>query len=676
MTFSAPAYPYFITVYQPEGQSLTVKMRGDERIKWMESEDGYSLLYDSCKNIVFAVLDEKGNMKPSNIKAFDINSRSEEVIAKLNKIQKGLQYSAEQKQILCQIRQIKRKTFARSGSFLRSGGTIRAICALIQFPDKSFSRTIEEFEQLLNQPDYSANGAKGSVHDFYLENSYGQLDLDITVAGIYTVAKNWKYYGENNEKGDDKHPEELAKEAAILTFNDFNPADYDNDGDGFIDAFHFIYAGYGEEAGGGADCIWAHEYGFPALNFAGYKKLDTYSCSPELRGNSGKNITHIGVICHELGHVLGAPDFYDTDGDSSNGEFSGTGLWDLMASGSWNASGASPAHINMYQKIQFGWVTPVELNSKKTVTGMKNSVLNPEAYIIRTSVSGEYFVLENRQKLGFDSNIPGHGLLIYHVSVSQNDIKNNELNTGHPQRVYPVYAASTIAAPTGTPDSYGQINSAKCTFPGSDSRNAFSNVSVPSMQTWNGQLVSKPLTDITEANGLVSFQFMKGLFNLTASVSGKKVTLHWTVPDVTEKIEGYNIYCNNKFLGKTSEITFRETVKDDGVYIYGVSVYYSNGNESQREEITVEVNTVSITPVINKPTLAYPNPVARGDDLIINSNYEEETALLFYSLSGQLITNVLITSPVDRYTVNLPQGIYLLKIINRHKTEMMKLIVK
>ena len=87
------------------------------------------------------------------------------------------------------------------------------------------------------------------------------------------------------------------------------------------------------------------------------KTISKYSCSAELRGTSGTNITRIGVICHEFGHVLGAPDYYDTD-YSTSGQYDGTGSWDIMAAGSWNNDGATPAHHNAYTKISvYGWAT-------------------------------------------------------------------------------------------------------------------------------------------------------------------------------------------------------------------------------------------------------------------------------------------------------------------------------
>ena len=89
--------------------------------------------------------------------------------------------------------------------------------------------------------------------------------------------------------------------------------------------------------------------------------MQKYSCSAELRGNSGSYLTRIGVICHEFGHVLGAPDYYDVD-YTTGGSFEGMGDWCIMAGGSWNNNGATPAHHNGFTKVAlYDWATATTL---------------------------------------------------------------------------------------------------------------------------------------------------------------------------------------------------------------------------------------------------------------------------------------------------------------------------
>ncbi len=615
---ASPADPNPVKIKQPDGTEITIKLKGDENVKWMESMDGYSLLYGKDKYIVYAVQDEKGDMVPSEVVFQDVALRSADLSEFKGTIKKGLRYSSSQIRMFREISEMEQQALsvALLPKLRATTGQAKAICALIGFPDKPFTHTVDEFEQLMNQVGYSANGARGSVRDFYLENSYGKLELIVTVVGPYTASKDWKYYGGNDGTTQkDKNVRELAQEAANFAFTGLsvNPADYDNDGDGTIDTFHFLYAGYGEEAGGGTDCIWAHKSGYsPALTF-GSKRLSIYSCSPELKSNSGDNITNIGVICHELCHVFGAPDYYDTN-DATGGEFVGTGNWDLMAGGSWNYNGISPAHINMYQKIVFGWVTPTELNSETSVSGMLNSAENPVAYKVNTTTSGEYFILENRQKAGFDSYLPGSGLLIYRVSAKASG--NSVSNATHPQQVYPVCASSSVSMPYLDPASYGSINSGGCPFPGSSGNEAFTDYSTPSAKSWDGNNTSKPITEIKEENKLISFSFMKSgatVENLRTSVNEQDVTISWDLPQgaVPDK---YAIYRNDQtliILNDGSAQSYTQHGVSAGTYTYCVApIYGVSESTKQCASIQVTGHKIDCSPIKNLSAISKGNSIS------------------------------------------------------------------
>jgi M6 family metalloprotease-like protein len=677
-----PAYPYIIQILQPDGEELSVRMRGDEKMRWMESEDGYSLLYDDDRNIVYAVKDDRGNMVPSSVKARNMALRSDKNREWLSKIPKYLQYSQEQKAILLQTGKIIRESRLRSDDNTSKSalGTAKAVCALIEFPNTTLTYTREDFEQLMNQIGYLNGIQKGSVRDFYLENSYGQLDLIITVVGPYMAQHDYSYYGENRGSMYDYRVEELAKEAANLTFTDpnINPADYDNDGDGYIDTFHFLFAGYGEESGAPANTIWSHKGNFSYPITYGNKKLDTYSCSPELRNNRGTNMTYIGAICHELCHVFGAPDYYDTDNED-NGSFIGTGDWDLMASGSWNNSGATPAHINMYQKIDFGWVKPVELSSPQAIEAMPNSAENPTAYVIRSNNPDEYYILENRQKTGFDEKVPGSGLLIYHVNYKKWDFLMNTVNNRHPQGVYIVAANSGYKTPSGTPASYASINSNTCPFPttGTAAKTEFTDESTPSAFLWTGGKLGKQVTQITRQDQYISFNFMNPILNLQAEVTGNKICLTWKIPDSAQNIIGYNIYRDGKFILRTNNTVFCENEEKDGTYIYGVGVEFESG-ESPVEKIEVTVNPTAINRWTPKmPVDIYPNPVMAGEPFYLNlKEKDSNTELFLYTLEGQLVLQKQIDPQQNLHTVYLHTGFYILKIKQSRNVSTLRLVIK
>jgi M6 family metalloprotease-like protein len=509
---AAPAEPAPVRRVQPDGTEIVIRQRGDEQVHWMETLDGYTLLYDSDRYVAYAVADADGNLVASRMRYRGETSGAQAPAPEEGgaSLQKGLRYSPAQVAVLRQAWADTRPAQPQRAAIPPVTGEKKALCVLMQYPDMPLVKTRQDFENLLNQEGYSVDGAIGSVRDFYLENSYGQMTLNVTVVGPYTAAHNHDDYGDRSGRygGAD-----LAQEAITAACNDGVALhEFANAADNRLETFHMIFAGHGSEASADPTDVWSHKWMLSSpLTLNGVVIYD-YSCSPELRKATGSNITHVGVICHELCHVFGAPDYYDTDG-GSGGSFDGTGNWDLMANGMWNGPdeaswGTVPAHINMFQKIQYGWVTPEELTGSRDVTGMPNAAFNPAAYAVNVSGSGEQYILENRQRVGFDAQVPGHGLLIYHAHPSLLSNTQNTVNARHPQQLYPVCASAAIAKPNADPKSYGTINSEGCPFPGTSNKIYFTDVSTPMSFSWTtGEGLQSPITDIAEADGKISFGY-------------------------------------------------------------------------------------------------------------------------------------------------------------------------
>lgn len=548
------ANPEPIVKRQPDGTEITVRLRGDEKVHWMETLDGYTLLYDAQRYIVYATTDADGNMIPSTMKYMGDSQarRSPTGQPAAQGLVKGLRYSPSQVAALRQIWAID-ADLQQQAQAAPVTGQKKALCVLMGFQDKSFVRTKAEFENLLNQAGYNVGGSRGSVKDYYKENSYGQMDLSITVVGPYTASNTASYFADRAQA--------FAREAAMAANDDVNFTDFAEGG--ALSTFHIIFAGYGDESVGNGQQIWSHKWQLSSALTLDGVRISVYSCSPELRGSSGNNLTYIGVICHELCHVFGAPDYYDTD--DVNGDFEGTGNWDLMASGSWNDNGRTPAHINMFQKILYGWVTPEELTRPKNITDMPNSAENGVAYAIPAHTDGEMYVLENRQQTGFDWYIPGHGLLIYHVH--RNAQNNRGSNDKHPQEMYPVCASAAAQTPTASVSSYGNINSAGCPFPGTTGNRTFTDYSTPMAFSWTtGRGISKPIAFITETDGKIAFEFMPEMPDL------QKVTINTTDIPLPENNE------TMLYVADCDEQTFTLNVLSNGtVTIQTASSTYANG---------------------------------------------------------------------------------------------------
>ena len=314
ISYAIPAYPDPVLVTQPDGTTLTIMIKGDERIHWRESMDGYTLLYNHDGYLTYAQLDEDGNLQLTGFIATEIEERDIETLFFLNTIEKNLFFSDIQKQMMRRVWEIEDEAAVQHNSRGENAviGQYKTLCAFVQFPEKSMIKSMSDFDGLMNQLGYTTGGASGSVRDYFREVSYNQFDIFITLCGIYTAPQSSFYYSGN---GGTPNCASLARWVAqqVAAEADIDFSEYDSDNDGKVDGFHFIFAGIGRETGQCNTCIWSHksQFTFPVVKNG--KSISIYSCSPELR--SGSNITTIGVICHEMSHAFGAYDFYDTSNE-------------------------------------------------------------------------------------------------------------------------------------------------------------------------------------------------------------------------------------------------------------------------------------------------------------------------------------------------------------------------
>ena len=338
-------------------------------------------------------------------------------------------------------RRTKRLAPSKIGNVGSITGQKKGLIILVNFSDVTFKSSNNNalYQRIANEKNftYTVNSNysfKGSMYDYFKAQSEGKLELTFDVVGPVTVSNTQAYYGGNNSNGNDVHPAEMVIEAINLADElGVNYADYDWNGDNEVDQVYVVYAGNGEADSDVEDAIWPHEYDLYSANYygdgAGRQKLDgvwinTYACGGELNGSGV--IAGIGTMCHEFSHCLGYPDFYDTD--YSGGQ--GMGYWDLMDSGSYNDNGYQPAGYTSYERWVAGWKTPTELVNTQTISNMKAlQTSGSETYIIYNKGNNdEYYLLENRQKTGWDASLPGAGLLILHVDYSSSAWSNNTPN--------------------------------------------------------------------------------------------------------------------------------------------------------------------------------------------------------------------------------------------------------
>ena len=408
--FAIVANPNVIQVFAQDSSLVTINLHGDEYCKFATTQDGYTLLQRD--NIwYYATRNEQGETLCSNIQLLNHSKLNQEDSVFL----KGLPIGIIPQRIL-NYNFVSSPSNSNRISSTKSPviGDRRVLVILMAFADYEFTKSLSDFEELFNSREYTKDGANGSVNDYYRSVSYNKLNLKGDIIGPFIASNEMSFYGGNNgDGGSDNNPYALFLEAIDYAKDVVNLKDYDINGDGYIDNVHIIFAGYGEESGASSNTIWSHKMTFPDITVDGVL-IDGYSCSPELRGNMGAGITRIGPICHEIGHALGAADYYDTN-YASEGQYLGTGKWDIMATGSWNDNGASPAPFNPYVKVyDFGWTNAIDISDGQRVT-IESSITEGEIYKIETGITGDFYLLENHNREGYMCQEPGEGLLIFHI---------------------------------------------------------------------------------------------------------------------------------------------------------------------------------------------------------------------------------------------------------------------
>lgn len=313
----------------------------------------------------------------------------------------------------------------------------RGAVILVSYADKAFSQTNADMTAWAMGDEYTYNGATGSIRRYFLDQSWGQYDMQIDVIGPVTVSKNASYYGANDSRGGDKHPDELVVEACRLAANagaDFSQ--YDSNNDGEVDWVVILYAGKGEADGGAANTIWPHQYDLSYTNMEFElhgKTVNHYCCLNEIDGISGKRCG-IGTFCHEFSHVMGLPDFYATN-ESTHHTLSD---WDLMDYGPYNNDGNTPPCYSAYERWFMGWINPLLINDASCsvilppLSDCRSACyMNAQGKAITNILNPEpatFYIFENRQQEGWDYYLPSAGLLITKIAFSAYKWTNNTVN--------------------------------------------------------------------------------------------------------------------------------------------------------------------------------------------------------------------------------------------------------
>lgn len=381
-------------------------------------------------------------------------------------------------------------------------GSPKSVVILVNFTDLKFTHTLAEFQDMLNTSGYNKNGGVGSARDYFIGCSDSIFSPIFDCYGPVTLSNDYAYYGANSGSSNSVHAAQMVVEACNLVAEsgvDFTQ--YDTNDDGRIDNVFIYFAGHNEAEGADANTIWPHRSIVTGSNRVNGKLIYDYACTSEMRGRSGNSMCGIGTFCHEFGHVLGLPDYYDTDY-----KFYTVGSWDIMCNGSYNGNGKTPPTYTSGERFQLGWLTPVQLKNAGLYT-LEPLETSNQAYLIAATdhnlswdnaTPNEYWLLENRQNLGWDapsSSLPGTGMLIWHITYNASAWGANEPNNSLPLR-YRLEEAGGSKGYAAASDPY----------PGTFNITQFTPV------LNNGPLVEQPLTGIALSGKNITFTFKSNGF--------------------------------------------------------------------------------------------------------------------------------------------------------------------
>ena len=373
-----------------DGTEVKAQLVGDEFLHYYVSEDGTKYVQDEATGLYRKMTDEVATRRRSAVRRAQAQGRQKRMLRKAQ----------------------------ASNAFQ---GTKKGLIILAEFTDSKFKsgHDLALYKRIANEVNYSDNNFRGSIKDYFKAQSHGLFELDFDVAGICQLQHTYAYYGKNSNDNDVRAGQMVAEACLWAHEHGTDFSKYDWDGDGEVDQVFVLYAGHGEASyDKDPDTIWPHMHYLSASDYGKALSLDgvtvdTYACSSELNGDG--DLDGIGTFCHEFSHCMGFPDLYDT---SYAGWF-GMGDFDLMCSGSYNGDSKCPAGYSAYEKAECGWLTLKDMTNieqETSIAGVQPMSADGDAYIIKNKGhEDKYYILENRQKTGWDSYLPASGLMITHV---------------------------------------------------------------------------------------------------------------------------------------------------------------------------------------------------------------------------------------------------------------------
>ena len=376
-----------------------------------------------------------------------------------------------------QVRGLSKTTATQTQShYAAPKGKIYSLTLLVDFSDKPAPVSVSDVEDWLNKEGFNKDGCNGSVRDYYLDVSNGQLDLTNEVYGWYRAKhpKSW-YESLNGYTGSDS----LMKEVFNYFDSQVDFSRYDNDKDGTTEAINIVYAGAGETWGQG---LWPHS------GWSNEKRDGVRLTHHQMTDMPGK--FSIYVFVHESGHMIfGWPDLY----------------WygDYCTMGN-RAHDLNPVAINDFFRADQGWIPFVDVTSEdvNNITSFETTKPNEVCYRYKNPArpDKEGLVWSYVRNTGRDKVLAGSGLLMQHYDFS---IEGNSASDKLGLRI--VHASAAGKSSDNVTDQWPSPGSTANTFFKSGTYSEFSDDKYPAIRWYNGNKTGLKITEISTPGETLTF---------------------------------------------------------------------------------------------------------------------------------------------------------------------------
>lgn len=509
VVMGVPANPRLQPVVQPDGSVIMARLAGDEHGHLILSDEGLPIERGNDGLFRYIVADRDGTLSLSEFKVNPEGFRTHQELTHIAAADRAaLREACVAGLDGTPARKMRRRLPPDAKGFPCTGSP-RGLVLLIEYSDVWFTvdNPHDSFSRMLNEEGYSDFGAWGSARDWFRDNSGGRFTPQFDVVGPIRLDKPRAWYGENRGS-EDIRPEMMIIEACQAIDSEIDFSLYDEDNDGYIDNIFAFYAGYGENLGVAApsECIWPHswdiEQATPIPYYFDGVRLNHYACTNEI--DLSDMMDGIGTFVHEFSHVMGLPDLYATNYSSA---FT-PGSWSVMDEGPYNNNSRTPPLYSSFERLSLGWLDPICIDRPQNIK--LAPVSENRAYYIPTDSEEEYFLIENRQQTGWDTFIPYHGMLVWHIDYNENIWRFNTVNDRKDHQYVDLIEAD---------NSQRSDDRAGDCFPGTAGVTSFTDDTEPAMRSWSGQGCGTPLTDIFESNGYIYLKACGGKDHIDSPVA-------------------------------------------------------------------------------------------------------------------------------------------------------------